>query len=461
MANTRTRTPRRAVSAPVDPVPRYLRAVRTFLTFAGLAAAMAGLFLLAMALNADRSPFWPSALIAAGLAVSVAVQQPRPYMWVDDRVRNRQWRRAGKREARRDAKQQARAAKQAGRPAPRQRTRRRNQVPMIEPAAELGIDFRYIVLNVREMYANNQLAQLDNLNAWWDNIDWSDRLPGHEYHPYRLAVDAVYDLVAEHDGYDDDFDPRQLKDAMFEGEVDDTNPFVFLCEMNAYSPAAGAVAALMLVYDQVSEATASTVLAPWISEGVALPYRHRDQVWEPGRDGTYHARPVPPARRTPAPAAAGRGLPEWMADHVRPDGTPVEPVASVTTRPVRDMEEVLTDAAAAREARQLPAGQAPAVEPPAVEVTASSDGQADDVPDPTLDDVRDAARLCITTGFGSTPMVQRRMGVSRGLATKIMHRLHALGVLGEWLPEGKARVVHATPDELDEVLAFIAEEWIE
>jgi len=244
-------------------------------------------------------------------------------------------------------------------------------------------------------------------------------------------------------GYDD----TVPFEALMNGDFDPTNPAPFLNEIDMYAPvgdlngtAAGAVAALMLVYDSpdLEPVLIQAVIEPWLQRG--LPYRLKGFIYEatPGSD-RYQRKPAPPAAGRPSTDGAPRVSP--------PASTLGQAVKDATPPPAAVPPPGRRTPAAARDPRPAPAPapvSSPRVQPSGGTVTEP--------------DLVDAVRLIVAAQLGSTPMIQRKMRLGFGAACRIMDRLEHFGVVGRIPDSGAARTVLVKPDELDETVAFIREE---
>jgi S-DNA-T family DNA segregation ATPase FtsK/SpoIIIE len=68
------------------------------------------------------------------------------------------------------------------------------------------------------------------------------------------------------------------------------------------------------------------------------------------------------------------------------------------------------------------------------------------------DKFMEAARLVVSTGMGSTSLIQRRLEVGFARAGRIMDQLERAGVVGPQTKAGKQREVLMTPEEVENIL---------
>ncbi|PWU52781.1 cell division protein FtsK [Micromonospora sp. S4605] len=129
-------------------------------------------------------------------------------------------------------------------------------------------------------------------------------------------------------------------------------------------------------------------------------------------------------------------------------------------RPARIQGAWVSDAEVSAVVEHWRRQAAPAYDPtvtagPAASVTAAAvDGGAADLDDADRELLREAAELIVTSQFGSTSMLQRKLRVGFAKAGRLMDALHQLRVVGP--AEGsKAREVLLRPDELPDLLAAL------
>jgi DNA segregation ATPase FtsK/SpoIIIE, S-DNA-T family len=127
------------------------------------------------------------------------------------------------------------------------------------------------------------------------------------------------------------------------------------------------------------------------------------------------------------------------------------------SRPVRLQNAFVSEDEITRIVAHVKAAHRPAWQPAAVvdhDGPAAAAAVAGDLDDRDREDLAAAAELVITTQFGSTSMLQRKMRIGFAKAGRLMDQLEARGVVGP--AEGsKARDVLRKPDDLADVLAAI------
>lgn len=404
-----SRQDRQAPPRNYDPVPTHLRKWRALWTAASLIGSFGGAGWSAFALGTgdDGELYAAMFLIVFGLLSAYVANRPG---WYTGQAVAPAWMRRT-RTVTIDAE-----ARPAPRPRPRPRpekapTQNRTAPVAPRPAPDLGENFTYIVLLVRRLVEKGRTDELAMMERFYGAM-WDADVGEDVVHPYRDAVELVRNIATEYGT----FVPRDH--ANFNGG-DLRNPEVFLAELDQVSEAAAAVAALMLVRDDVDvdEEVFGTVMVPW--KQARLPYRSDNirYTWSTS-EGTYCPVEIPNAA-PPIPKLVG------------PD-------------------ELIAQRRAAQPAPPAPA-PAPA---PAARVTVDLDDETGY--QFSVNQLVHATELFVTSQFGSTSMIGRKLRLGFATCGRIVDRLVELGILGKQETDsGRAVLVH--PDQLAEAKRYVVE----
>lgn len=420
-APTHNRPSRQDRQAPrsLDPVPTHLRKWRALWTAVSLAGSFAGAFWAALALGTDNKAHQYAALFMVVFGIFSAYVANRTGWYTGEPVVPawmRRTRTVG------DAAPQQPAPRQRPRPRPEQPAARKRTPPAAPvPAPELGVNFAYIVILVRKLVDKGRKDELAMMERFYGAINWDDDVDPEDAHPYREAVELVRNIATEWPA----FVPRDH--ANFKAS-DLRNPEVFLAELDHISEAAAAVAALMLVRadDDVTEEVYGTVMAPW--QQARLPFRE---------DNIRYA---------------------WVADEGGYRPFEIEGAAPPVPKLV-DPDELIAKERAARPApAPAPAPPAPAPAPPAPAPAAAKAVDLDDegTYGYSINHLVHACELLVTSQFGSTSMVGRKLRLGFAASGRIVDRMVELGILDAQQTDSGRRVLVA-PSQLSEAKQYVRE----
>ncbi len=512
--NTRqgTRQPRQATKARADDTPLTIKITRAVLTILGVAAMFISVIALAFTLGSGDTVKTVAACTGAlfGYIVTHAAQKPWIYNLLAGLLAK--YRHAPQSPTRPPTTPTPAAAKKPATTIPQQRTAAEtplpSRLPTHLPTGDLPDDspyrlkdFTYIVRVVRELVRTGYPTPFEIMAEHWEAAGWptieeedAPEYPGiYEWnidtgnYGYRRAVTLVQGLATEYPYFQaiaDEHVAAAITGCVFDPTTDTgperlgcdpsiplsvglttDNPEVFLAEIEHHSPAAAAVAALMLVrgHDLVTEDVFCQVMAPWWDAHLAYQAGHLGYRWDQ-EQASYVTREIAGARRDPVKI--------FRPADVLPDQAPVAPVSAVSrvveAEPVDVVDVPLGDPAPRRPERphRTPApAPAPAPVPvpaPVSEVRAVGGADEFDLDDAgdygfTVNEIGRAARLLVESGFGSTKMLERKLNIGFGAAGSIMDQLEFYRIVGPRKDAGGARDVNPDRDHLDDAVEYVRE----
>lgn len=399
-------------------VQRKMRRFRPLMSTIAAAMIVGGAYYLAICLGRNTSIVLAGVIVVAGLAMVVGAQVPGFYGWMVWPVK----------------------APAAAGPAvvPRQRQPAdAPTLPTVKPDIELGVEFGYLVLYARSLALHDRQDVFVQMSAFWDQFDWETA--DEDVDDFRDLVEFLADLVAKLPGYSEEVTGDRLRAQLMDGSVDPHNPYPFLAELFEYHPFISAMGALMLVRtdDEVTADDEAMFLNEW--RRMRLWYRIENTIFKVDKDGQYVT--------VPARTAAGRRR-----------GNPGRAAQAADQVPAGTLDDVLA-AAADKRAAAAPPPPAPAPTPtPAPARVVNEPSPGDDVPDPTPQNVLEAAELIIIGQSANAATISITLRIGRALTMKLLHRLHTVYNLVGPYRDGVDRDVLVPTDQLDDMLAFIREE---